>query len=72
MQNKKYRFKRVLVIQLENIRGRKFVPPMRFNVTELHCLERNNSQKQNFSQHHYFIILGSQMIKISGLDTDLG
>ena len=61
-----------MAIRLKNIRGRNSAPPMHFNVTDLHCLERKNSKKQNFNSTTILSSLGSKMIKISGLGTDLG
>ena len=57
---------------LKNIRGRKSAPPMHFNVTDLHCLDRKNSQNKILASTTILSFSGSKMIKISRLGTDLG
>ena len=57
LQNRDFK-KYLMAIQLEKSRGRRAAIPMHFNVSDLHCLDRKNSQKLKFSQHNYFIIFG--------------
>ena len=62
-------------LEKSKIRGRKSAPPMHFNVTELHCLDRKKGKivkNKVLASTTILSFLGSKMINISGLGTDLG
>ena len=61
-----------MAIKFENIRGQKSAPPMHFNVTDLHCLDRKKVKNKILASTTIISFLDSQMIKSSGLGTDLG
>ena len=57
---------------LKNTRGRKFAPPVHFNVTDFHCKDRKNSQNKILASTSILPFLRRAMIKLSGLGTGLG
>ena len=45
---------------------------MHFNVTDLHCLDRKNSQNNIVASTTILSFSGTKMVKLSGSGTDLG
>ena len=66
------RLRQVMAIQSEKYLRSKSAPPMYFNVTDLHCLEEKIVKNKILASITTLSFLGSKMVQISGLGTDLG
>ena len=57
---------------LKNILGPKSSPPVHFNATDLHCKIGITVKNEILASTSILIFLGLEIIKLSGLGTDLG